>query len=105
MFSHQSVPSGGPQAVTLAKTTPVTSENAPAPMAPRSRRLPLQLTVGILASAAVGFDLELGRRLGRAGMDLAQVGIICAGLLAIPALVALTVVMWSADRLESAPRN
>ncbi|MFJ8627896.1 hypothetical protein ACIRD3_34365 [Kitasatospora sp. NPDC093550] len=105
MFSHQSVPPDGPQAVTLGKPAAVNSENAPAATVPRSRRLPLQLTVGTLGAGALAADGALGRWLVRAGMDLTQSGLICTGLLAIPAMVALAVVMWATDKLEPAPRG
>ncbi|MET9183462.1 hypothetical protein ABZX88_35405 [Kitasatospora aureofaciens] len=105
MFSHQSVPPDDPQAVTFIKPTPVTSENVPGPVTPRSRRLSLRLTVGTLGAMALAADGVLGRQLVRAGMGLKQSGWICTGLVAIPTLVALAVVMWSADRLEAGPRR
>ncbi|MFF2614058.1 hypothetical protein [Kitasatospora sp. NPDC058046] len=81
------------------------SQETPTPTPSRSRRLHLRVTAGGLGSLATAVDLGLGWRLVRAGMGAPQAGAICFGLLAVPALVALTAVLWSADRLEASPRS
>ncbi|MFE4396900.1 MULTISPECIES: hypothetical protein [Streptomycetaceae] len=81
------------------------SQETPAPTPSRSRRLHLRVTAGGLGSLATTVDLGLGWRLVRAGMGAPQAGAICFGLLAVPVLVALAAVLWSADRLEASPRS
>ncbi|MFF7459098.1 hypothetical protein [Kitasatospora sp. NPDC008115] len=70
---------------------------------PRPRRLQLRLTAGGLATVAAGADAWIGFRLQASGMEAPTAALVCLGLLAVPAVVAQAVVLWSADRMVATP--